>query len=68
MKLSFGLFKALGRQSEGKQVSLENYTHQPLKIENMSFSWVSFSQSYLWKMPLKHNFSREEFTRETVAR
>ena len=51
-----------------KQLCLKNYLHQPFKTENTCFSWVSFSQSYSKKMPLKHKNFRVAFTRKAVVR
>ena len=67
VKLSFGLVEAWGRPSEGKQEFLKNCLHQPFKTKKTRFSWVSFLQSYSWKMPLKHKTFRG-FTCKTVAK
>ena len=34
--------------------TVENCLHPPFKTENTHFLWVTFSRSYLQKMPLKH--------------
>ena len=54
MKIGLGLREAWGRQSERNRLCLKNCLDQSLKTKNTCFLLVNFSQSYSWKMPLKH--------------
>ena len=66
VKLSFVLFKAWWRRSEGKQMSLKNCLHQPFKIEKHAFfklaSHEITHEKCLWRIKL---FAGRPYPRNT---